>query len=155
MKKIISSITNILNAMAGLSLILMMILCILNIFLRLLGHPLKGTFELMGFLGAIACSLSLAGTEKSGGHIHVGILFDKLSKGLQKVFGIIGWIGSITLLVLICYKLITLGMSIKGFGELSETLNISYYPVIFICAVGFFFAILVILLNILENFQKK
>ncbi|GAB6162720.1 TRAP transporter small permease [Desulfothermus naphthae] len=149
--KIIDKINRYLNILAGCMLILMMLLATSNIILRFFGHPIKGTFEILGFLGAIVCSLSLLETEQKGGHITIGLLYEKLPNQIKPFLDFVTLILSISFLFLICYKLFQLGFSIKEYGELSETLHIPYYPIIFICAFG----VLSLIIFMLFNFLKK
>ena len=128
--KIIPNINKYLNILGGIMLIFMMLIATSNIIFRFFGHPIKGTFEILGFLGAMVCSLSLAETEQKRGHIQVGLLYEKLPKGIRPVMDIMTLILSVSFWSLVCYKLFQLGFSIKEFGELSETLNIPYYPVV-------------------------
>jgi TRAP-type C4-dicarboxylate transport system permease small subunit len=149
--KIIPNINKYLNILGGIMLIFMMLIATSNIIFRFFGHPIKGTFEILGFLGAMVCSLSLAETEQKRGHIQVGLLYEKLPKGIRPVMDIMTLILSVSFWSLVCYKLFQLGFSIKEFGELSETLNIPYYPVVFISAIGVLSSIVLMLLNFFKN----
>ncbi|MBN1227586.1 MAG: TRAP transporter small permease subunit, partial [Deltaproteobacteria bacterium] len=68
---------------AGISLIIMILLTCSNIFLRLVWTPISGTFELMGFLGAITTAFALGYTQMKRGHIAIDILVHSFSKRKQ------------------------------------------------------------------------
>ena len=70
--------------MAGVFLTSMILLTCSNIFLRLVWVPVKGTFELMGFFGAIIAAFSLGYTQIKKGHIAVDILIIRFSEKTQR-----------------------------------------------------------------------
>ena len=149
--KTIRKINYTLNFIGGIFLFIMMLIATSNIVFRLFGHPIKGTFELLGFLGALVCSLSLAETEEKGGHIQVGLIYEKMPKRIKSILDVITLIFSIGFWSLISFKLFQLGFTIKQSGELSETLQIPYYPVVFICAIGVLASIIFICLKFLKK----
>lgn len=122
--------------LAGICLILMMGLACSNMVMRSLGYPVKGTFELMGFLGAMVASLSLAGTQASGGHIVITIFQRHLPKVMRKVLDILTSFLSLFFFGLMAWQIWELALSIREFEELSETLQIIYYPFIFVVCLG-------------------
>ncbi|WP_459891880.1 TRAP transporter small permease [Desulfothermus okinawensis] len=149
--KTIKKINYVLNFLGGLLLLSMMLVASFNIIFRLFGHPIKGTFELLGFLGAMVCSLSLAETEAKGGHIQVALLYEKMPKKIKSILDVVTLILSIGFWSLVCFKLFQLGLLIKDSGELSETLRIPFYPVIFLCLIG----VLALIVFIFLRFWKK
>ncbi|NCO61249.1 TRAP transporter small permease subunit, partial [bacterium] len=56
---------------AGCFLVAMIVLACANIFLRLVWLPISGTFELMGYFGAVVTAFALGYTQMSKGHIAV------------------------------------------------------------------------------------
>ena len=88
---------------AGVSLVVMILLTCGNIFLRLVWTPVKGTFELMGFFGAIVTAFALGYTQIKRGHIGIDILVNQFPAKTQRslnginhficmvFFGIAGW----------------------------------------------------------------
>ena len=63
---------------AGICLAAMILITCGNIFLRLVWIPIKGTYELMGFFGAIVTAFSLGYTQMKKAHTRVDILVDSL-----------------------------------------------------------------------------
>ncbi|HIJ20322.1 MAG TPA: TRAP transporter small permease subunit, partial [Deltaproteobacteria bacterium] len=70
---------------AGIFLVAMIVLTCANIFLRLVWMPVSGTFELMGYFGAVLTAFALGYTQLSKGHIAVDIVVLRFSKGVQRV----------------------------------------------------------------------
>jgi len=77
-QKEIARISTGFNTLAGAAVIIMMLLTCADILLRLLRHPIPGTYEMVGFLGTVIISFSLAYTSIEKGHIAVEILVEKL-----------------------------------------------------------------------------
>ena len=62
----------------------MIVLTCANIFSRLIWGPIRGTYELMGYFGAIVTALALGYTQIKKGHISVDILVLRFSTKTQR-----------------------------------------------------------------------
>ncbi|WP_045215259.1 TRAP transporter small permease [Desulfonatronovibrio magnus] len=152
MTEFFSRLSNIINkvlvAAGAVLLCLMMGLATLNMVMGFYGQPIRGAYEATGFLGALVAALALAPTQQSGGHITVN-LFDRF---IPKKFRQILYIISQTILIiffgLIIRQLILLGSSLKLFGELSESMRIPFYPLVYIVAFGFAALLLTIVVQV-------
>ena len=51
-----------LNIVGGITLVLMMLLTVTDVVLRFFGKPITGTYELMGYCGALVIGFALAQT---------------------------------------------------------------------------------------------
>jgi TRAP-type C4-dicarboxylate transport system permease small subunit len=123
-------------AVAGAALALMVLLGCANMLLRALGHPLAGTFELMGFLGALAAALALGATQRKGGHIKVDLLTGKLHPAVERVLDLLGLAAATVLFALAGVETVKLGLFMVETGELSETLRFPYHPFVFAVSGG-------------------
>src|SRR6056297_571502 len=74
----IGSVAAGLNYLAALAVMAMMLLTTLDVILRFFRCPIPGTYEVVGFLGAIVIAFSLGATSLSRGHIAVDFLIKKL-----------------------------------------------------------------------------
>ena len=63
--------------MAGAFLLGMVLLTCANILCRIFWVPIRGTFELMGFSGAVVTAFALGYTQMKKGHISVDVLVEK------------------------------------------------------------------------------
>ena len=68
----------------GVALVGMIVLACANILVRTVGDPIRGTFELMGYGGAVVTALALAYTQKRRGHIAVDVLINRFPPRLKK-----------------------------------------------------------------------
>ena len=64
-------------------LVLMMLLTVADVVLRFLGKPITGTYELMGFSGALVIGFALAQTTLDDAHVAMDIVTQKLSPERQ------------------------------------------------------------------------
>ena len=71
------------NGIATAAVVGMMVLTCLDVLLRLLRHPIPGTYEIVGLLGAVFISFSLARTSVDQGHIAVDFLVQRFPQRLQ------------------------------------------------------------------------
>ena len=101
--KISRFLNEVLIWIAGFFLVTMVLLTCANIFLRLVWTPIRGTFELIGFFGAIVTAFALGYTQIHRGHIGIDLLVNEFSAITQKIlsgtsyfmcmvfFAIAGW----------------------------------------------------------------
>jgi TRAP-type C4-dicarboxylate transport system permease small subunit len=138
------------NALAGAAVVIMMLLTCADVVLRLLRHPIPGTYELVGFLGTVIISFSLAYTSIEKGHIAVEIIVEKFSRrvqvGIEAVTSLIG----AALFALIAWQSMAYAADMRLSGEVSVTLTMPIYPFIYGIAVGSALLVLVLLLDSLR-----
>ncbi|MBU0574719.1 MAG: TRAP transporter small permease [Pseudomonadota bacterium] len=139
------------NVVAGAAVILMMVLTCADVVLRLLRQPITGTYEIVGFLGTVIVSFSLAFTSLEKGHIAVELLVEKLPRrmqvGIEAVTSLIG----AALFSLITWQSLVYAMDIRQSGEVSVTLTMPIYPFIYGIAAGSGLLCLVLLSECLRS----
>ena len=137
---------------AGVILGGMVLLTCANVFFSALRIPVRGTFELMAYGGAVITAFALGYTQIHKGHIAVDILTQKFSKGVQRILDIVNYAICMVFSALISLQIFKYGTILKDTGEVTETLRIIYYP--FICGVslGFMIMALVFLIGIIKSF---
>lgn len=139
------------NWVAATAVVVMMVLTCLDIVLRLFRHPIPGTYEMVGFLGAVFAAFSLGYTSVNRGHIAVDFLVQKLSSRTQNwVDGINALICSVFFGFLARQCLVYAG-DLKSFGEVSMTLQMPIYPFVYGIAAGCFLLTLVLGVRFVKN----
>ncbi len=128
---ILSRLSFLLNWIAAWCLVGMLVLTCADIVLRLFRHPILGTYEVVGLLGAIAAAFALAQTTIKGGHVAVQILVRKLPRVLQKAIFLVTQIMGMVLFALLSWESVRYGADLKKAGEVSMTLEIPFYPVLY------------------------
>lgn len=115
---------------------LTMCLAILNMALRPLGHPIAGSFELMGFGCAVLTALGLGYSQETRSHISVDILFRHFPRRLRRLLNGAGSLASGLFFLAASWRIFKMALSYREYGELSETLRMPFYPVTMIAALG-------------------
>lgn len=142
------------NTVAGAAIILMMLLTCADVCLRLLRHPIPGTYEMVGFLGTVIISFSLAYTSIQKGHIAVEVLVEKLPRrvqlGIETVTSLIG----AALFSLVTWQSLIYASDMRLSGEVSVTLTMPIYPFIYGIAAGSALLFLVLLTDGLRSAMR-
>jgi TRAP-type C4-dicarboxylate transport system permease small subunit len=139
------------NSLAGTAVVAMMLLTCADVILRLFRRPVPGTYEIIGFLGTVAISFSLAYTSLEKGHIAVELLLEKLPRrvqaGVESVTSLIG----AALFALMTWQSMAYAADLKQSGEVSVTLTMPIYPFIYGIAAGSALLCLVLLVESLQS----
>jgi TRAP-type C4-dicarboxylate transport system permease small subunit len=151
----INGLSRFLNTIAGISLIFLMSLTMADVVLRLFKRPIVGTYELVAYLGAVVIGFSIPFTSWVRGHIYVDFLILKLSSTSQKIFHVFTRCLAMGLFLMVGWNLVKMGMDLQGSGEVSPTLHMPFYPIVY--AIGFccFAQFLVLLSDVLKIFEGQ
>lgn len=126
----------VLMGIAGLFLVAMIVLTCANVFLRLVWIPVSGTFELMGYFGAVLTAFAMGYTQIKKGYIAVDIVVLGFSKRIQNVLNAANAIILTGFFVLVTWQISKYAANLRETGEVTETLQIIYYPFAYAVAVG-------------------
>jgi len=124
------------NCVASAAVILMMMLTCADVVLRLFRQPIPGTYEIVGFLGTVVASFSLAYTSIEKGHIAVEILVDGLPERAQAFFEALSALIGTSLFGLLTWQSSLYAADLKLSGEVSLTLEIPTYLFVYGVAAG-------------------
>lgn len=113
---------------ASIAVVVMMLLSTADVGLRLFGHPVPGSYELVGFLGTLVVSFALARTALERGNIAVDILVEKLPRRAQAVVALANDAVGSVLFGLIGWQSLRYALELKHSGEVSSTLGMPVYP---------------------------
>ena len=157
--RVLEKISRILNRtfmwIAGAFMAAMILITCANIFLRIVWVPIKGTFELMGFFGAVATAFVLGYTQLKKAHISVDILVNRFPQKVRTVFNGINYFVCMIFFAVLGWQISRLATTIWETGEVTETLRIVYYPFTYGVALGCFLLALVLLVDFLKLFITK
>jgi len=133
----------------------MIVLTCANIFSRLFWIPVRGTYELMGFMGAVVASFALGYTQIKRGHIAVNILVNSFSEKTQRILNGVNHTVCMVFFSLAAWKISEKAATIKNTGEITETLRIVYHPFIYGVAIGCAVLALVFFTDIVKVLNPK
>lgn len=148
-------LNKILVAIAGIVLVLMVALACANVALRGLGYPIKGTFELMGFFGAIVAAFALGITQINKQHIAVDVVINLFPGSVKRILTGIGSLVAMAFFVLAAWQTVRWGTTLWRVNELSETLRIAYFPFLYAVSLGCSVIALVLLIDMLRLISSR
>ena len=155
-EKEVTGVSSLFNMVASASLVVMMLLTSADVFMRyLLNSPITGTYDLVGLLGAVLASFAMPYTMLKKGHVAVEILIQSLSKGKQLIIETFTHLLGISLFLVLVWQAILLSRDMKAAGEVTPTLLLPFYPIVYCMAVCFFGLCLAILVNLLHIWMKR
>jgi TRAP-type C4-dicarboxylate transport system permease small subunit len=138
------------QAISGLALTFIMLLTVADVVLRFFGHPIVGTFEIVGFGGAVVIGFALPITSWLRGHIFVDFFYQKCPQGVQNVLNICTRLMVIGIFFLIGWNLFIMGAELYRSGEVSLTRQLPFYPIAYGVAVCSFIQVLVMICDIFK-----
>jgi len=143
-----------LDILAAVAIVAMMFLTCADVLLRLFRRPITGTYELVSFLGAIAASFAIAHTTAEKSHVAVSLIVRLLPQKLQGIIESCVSLLGIFLFALISWQSIRYGMNCQQCGEVSLTLELPVYPIIYGIAFGAAVVCLVLLTDFMDAIAK-
>jgi TRAP-type C4-dicarboxylate transport system permease small subunit len=138
-----------LNWVAGWSLVGMMMLTCADIILRLFRRPILGTYEIVGFLGVMVAAFAMAQTTVERGHVAVEVVVTKFSPRVQKIIYLIIHLLSIVLFAVLAFECVRFGNDLRTSGEVSMTIQLPYFPILYGIAFAAVIVCLVLVIDIL------
>ena len=121
-------LSRVMNWIALCALTFIMLLTVSDVVLRFFGHPIIGTFEVVGFCGAVVIAFALPLTTWERGHIFVDFVTVKLTKGSKKVLDLSTRVICIALFAVIGWNLFIYSYKLYASGEVSLTIQLPFYP---------------------------
>jgi len=164
----VNGLVKIMYYLAGAAIVAMMLLTCADVILRLgvtvyrnyewgflsSFKPIPGTYELVGFLGAVAVSFAMAHTSVEKGHVAVSLVVQLLPPKTQAIIGSITSTFGFILFALLSWQSVLYANDLRASGEVSMTLQLPFYP--FVYGIGFAAAAvcIVLLVELAKNLAK-
>ena len=126
------------QVVAGIGLVFMMAVTLLDITMRALGRPIIGAVELVSFSGAVIIGFALPYSSWMKAHVMVDLLVERLSPAGKRIMGLITKLVGFMLFMFMGVNFILYGLTLAKTGELSPGFRIPYYPITFGLALACF-----------------
>ena len=153
-KEYIIKATRLFDFPARFIFLLIVLLVVGNIIFRLLGKPVDGSHEWVGFLTGISISLSLAYCAIREGHVSISILFDRLRGRIRRCAELLLNLFSMCLLIILVQMIILYGNRMLAGGHVGMNTGVPLHYFAYIIAFGFFVYSLVVVYNIVKNVEE-
>ena len=147
MDKLVSYLSRFCMVVGGASLLLLVLLATGNVASRLFHVPFAGTYEIVSFLGALVTAGALAHTQRRRDHIMVDIVTDRFPPLVKRLIEGVSDALAALLFGIASWQVWKWGENLRESGELSETLQLRYYPFVYGVAAGFALLTLVLTLQ--------
>jgi TRAP-type C4-dicarboxylate transport system permease small subunit len=143
------------QVVAGVALTGIMGITVTDVILRSFNRPVVGSYEIVALLGAVVIAFSLPFTSWVRGHIFVDVLVQKLPRTSRKGVHYATRVLGIVLFFLISWNLFKMGSDLQKSGEVSPTLQIPFYPIVYGVGIACLLQFLVLLGDMVKLFRGK
>ncbi len=126
------------QVIAGLGLVFMMVVTLVDIIMRAFGRPVIGAMELVSFSGAVIISFALPYSSWMKAHVIVDLLVDRFSPSGKRIMEFSTKLVGFILFIFMGVNFILYGLTLIKTGELSPSFRIPYYPITFGLALACF-----------------
>ena len=155
LSRFLSRISKILNIIGGSALTFMMFLTVADVGLRALGHPILGTYEIVGLALALVIGFGIPKVSMDRGHVFMEFVVEKLPKNWKMIMNTFTRVLCIILFILIGYNLFSVGNEFHMSGEVSPTLKLPFFPVAYGVGVCCFIEVLVFVNDIIRIWRGQ
>jgi len=154
-KKAVHWLSAIMGRIAGAALVVMTLFIFVHVVMRsLIQKPIEGTFEVTGYLAAVAIPFSLAYAAVERSHIVVDIFVRKFSPQIQAVIDSITGILGAALFVLIAWYNAFYATKLWQIGDVSTGLRLPYFYFVYGVALCSAVMSLVLLIQVVESLVR-
>ncbi|SFR08390.1 TRAP transporter small permease [Desulfoscipio geothermicus] len=152
---LVAGLSRLLDRIAALCIVSVMVLVVANILLRaLLGRPILGTYEYVGFLTAAMIGLALASCALQNGHIAVSFVMEKLPARIQACVDIIINVFALCFWGLAAWYTGKYANGMTVSGVVSPTTQTPFYPFVYLVSFGLLALCLVLLAGLVESIKR-
>ena len=141
------------HVIAGSVLAFMMVVTLLDVIMRNIGHPIVGSMEIISFCGSVVVGFAIPYTSWKKAHVYVDMLVEKLSPRNRKVMDVITRCMGMALFLFISYNFVQYGLDLKRTGEVSASFRLPYYPIAFGLALSCFLETVTLLSDLLRTIK--
>jgi len=142
-----------LAVVAGTALTFMMLLTVSDVVMRAFGHPIMGTYEVVGLSLAVVIGFSIPKVSLARQHVYMDFLIDRLSKKNKAIMSTITRMMCIILFVFIGYGLFSIGNEFRTSGEVSPTILLPFYPLAYCVGICCFVECFVFFFEIVKSWM--
>jgi TRAP-type C4-dicarboxylate transport system permease small subunit len=139
-----------LSAIGGAALTFMMFLTVADVLMRAGGHPILGTYEIVGLALALVIGFGIPKVSMDRGHVYMEFVVERLPKNWKAVMNTFTRLACIFLFLIIAYNLFSVGNEFHRSGEVSPTLKLPFFPVAYGVGVCCFIEVLVFINDIIK-----
>ena len=152
--KFIQYLSNKLKQGGAICLAGMSLLTCADVVGRFFKYPIFGSVELVTFMGVLAAAMALPFTHETRGHIGVEFFVVRISEKRRLFIETCTGIVSFALSVVVAWRMVLYGISLKQSGEVSMNLELPEYLIIFVVAGCFVVLSAVIARGVVQGMRR-
>ena len=133
--------------LSALCIVGMMLLTSSDVALRYVGFPIKGTYDVVGLLGALVVALPIARTQVLNRHVSMEFMAQRKSRIARGIAQAITSVRGIAVYATVTWQLVAFAAKLKAIGRVSDTVEIPLYPFVYAIAVAFLLTCVVLLVQ--------
>ena len=142
------------NGLSAAAVVFIMLLTCADVVLRFFGRPVPGTYELVGYSGAVIVAFALARTSVERGHIAVELLVDRLPGRPRSFVEALGSLAGAALFALLTWQSRVYAADLMESGDVSLTLGMPTWPFVYAVGAGTALLTAVLLLDALRHLKR-
>ncbi len=152
---LLREVSKYLNYIAMVALTFMMLLTMADVLLRAGGHPILGTYEIVGLSLGLVIGFGMPTVSLDRAHVFMEILLEKVGPKGKVILNTFTRVLSLILFFLIGYNLFSVGNEFHMSGEVSPTIQIPFFPLAYGMGVCAFIQCFVFLLDIVKIWRGQ
>lgn len=125
-----------LNGLSAAAVVFIMLLTCADVVLRAFDRPIPGTYELVGYFGAVIVAFALAQTSVERGHIAVELFLNRLPRRAQALIEGAGGMAATALFFVLAWQSQLYARDLMESGDVSLTLGIPTWPFVICLTFG-------------------
>jgi len=155
-EKSVKLLSTFFNFFASFSLLAMILLTCIDVSMRyFFNRPIAGTYDLVSLMGAVIAAFAMPYTMLMKGHVAVDLIVRTLSKRKQLAVETVTHAVGILLFLVMVWQCFILASDMKAAGEVTPTLLLPFYPVVYCMSACFFMLSLATLVNLLNIWLQR
>jgi TRAP-type C4-dicarboxylate transport system permease small subunit len=119
------------EVLGGCVLTFMMLMTVTDVILRFAGRPITGTYELVFLSGALVIACAIPRASLAGAHVQVDFLVLALPGRARSALLALTRLMGIAFFLFLGWNLLGLGATLRAKQEVSLTLHVPIYPVVY------------------------
>jgi TRAP-type C4-dicarboxylate transport system permease small subunit len=151
--KLVSGLSIYMSVVAGVTLIFVMLLVVVDVTMRYFGYPITGVYDIVALGGSIVIGFSIPYAAHRRVHVFMEMIQQVHGRILKQVLDVLTRLMAVGISILIGWNLIKLGAGFYLKNEASLTVQIAYYPIAFGLGACFFVQVLVFAIQIFQVFS--
>ena len=153
LKTLVPLLSKLMAVIAGITLISVMLMTVLDVILRYFGQPITGIYDMVALGGAIVIGFSMPLAAERKVHVYMEMGLQAYGRTMKQILRLFSRLIIFGISFIAAWNLVRLGIGFRQTGEVSLTIQIVYYPIAIGLGICFFIQMLVIVMQIPQAFS--